>query len=176
MTLDIKKIDRICIAVIVTVTVVCGYHSVSHVTRQKRQIRQENDLLSTRLRDLNLADTNLQRLKSVLDAAREELESLNEQIPETAKMGEFLKKVDAVMNDRNVALINLEPLSTEEERLYTKNPVRLIFEGSFIKVHQVLHDLETMNRKVVMEKITINKAGDDQGCRVDLTASIFERQ
>jgi len=175
MTLSIKNLDRTCLAVLVTVSVICGYLAVSHVAGQKRQIRQENELLSQRLSDLNLADTNLQRLKEVLDATRTELESLNEQIPETAKMGEFLKKVDSLMKERKTALINLEPLPTVEEKLYTKNPVRLIFEGSFIKVYQALHDLETMNRKVVMEKINIAKSGKDQECRVDLTASIFER-
>jgi Tfp pilus assembly protein PilO len=176
MALSIKNLDRTCLAVVVTVSVICGYLTVNDVASQKRQIRQENELLSQRLSDLNLADTNLQRLKEVLDATRTELESLNEQIPETAKMGEFLKKVDFLMKEKKVALVNLEPLSAVEERLFKRNPVRLIFEGSFIKVYQALYDLETMNRKVVMEKITIAKAGKDQECRVDLTANIFERQ
>jgi Tfp pilus assembly protein PilO len=175
MPLSIKNLDRTCLAIVVTVSVICGYLAVSHIISQRKQIRQENELLSQRLRDLDLADTNLQRLKELLDATRRELESLNEQIPETAKMGEFLKKVDSLMKEREVALVTLEPLSTVEERLYTKNPVRLIFEGSFVKVYQALHDLETMNRKVVMEKITIAKANKDQQCRVDLMASIFER-
>ncbi|MBW1902512.1 MAG: type 4a pilus biogenesis protein PilO [Deltaproteobacteria bacterium] len=175
MPLSIKNLDRTCLAIVVTVSVLCGYLAVSHIISQSKQIRQENELLSQRLRDLDLADTNLQRLKEVLDATRRELASLNEQIPETAKMGEFLKKVDSLMKEREVALVTLEPLSTVEERLYTKNPVRLIFEGSFVKVYQALHDLETMNRKVVMEKITIAKANKDQQCRVDLMASIFER-
>ncbi|MBW2144724.1 MAG: type 4a pilus biogenesis protein PilO [Deltaproteobacteria bacterium] len=175
MPLSIKNLDRTCLAIVVTVSVICGYLAVSHIISQSKQIRQENELLSQRLKDLSLADTNLQRLKEVLDATKRELASLNEQIPETAKMGEFLKKVDSLMKEREVALVTLEPLSTVEERLYTKNPVRLIFEGSFVKVYQALHDLETMNRKVVMEKITIAKANKDQQCRVDLMASIFER-
>ena len=78
------------------------------------------------------------------------------------------------MRERNTALINLEPLAPLEEELYTKYPIRLIFKGSFIKVYQVLHDLETMNRKVVIEEINISKSNMDQECLVDLSASIFE--
>jgi Tfp pilus assembly protein PilO len=175
MTLSIKNLDRTCLAIFVTISFICGYLAVSHVISQRRLIRQENDLLSQRLGDLNLADTNLQHLKEVLDGTKKELESLNEQIPKTAQMGEFLQRIDSLMKEREVALVNLEPLSAVKERLYTKNPIRLIFEGPFIKVYQAILDLETMHRKVVIEKITIAKASNDQECRVDLIASIFER-
>jgi len=176
MALSMKNLDRTCLVMVVAISVICGYLAVSHVSSQKRMIRQERDLLSQRLKDLNLADTNLQHLKEVLNATRKELEALNEQIPETAQMGEFLKGIDTLMKENDVVLVNLEPLSTVKERLYTRNPIRLIFEGPFLKVYQSILDLETMHRKVVMEKITIATTNEDQECRVDLTASIFERQ
>jgi len=174
MTLSIKHIDRTCLAIVVIVSVMCGYLALSHVTKQRKQIRQENALIYKRLRDLNMAETNLQSLRAALNTARKELASLNDQDPETARMGKFLKTIDSVMRERNTALINLEPLPPVEEELYTKYPIRLIFKGSFIKVYQVLHDLETMNRKVVMEEINISKSNMDQECLVDLSASIFE--
>jgi Tfp pilus assembly protein PilO len=175
MTLSLKNFDRMCLGIVVIVSVSCGYLTVNHVTKQQRQIRQENALLSKRLRDLDLADTNLNHLKTVLNATRRELATLNEQIPETAKMGEFLKGVDALMKQREAVMINLQPLPIVKEKLYTRNPIRLIFKGPFAMIYRVLCDLETMNRTVVMEKMTIAKSNIPQECRVDLLASIFER-
>lgn len=175
MTMRMKNFDRTCLAIVVTISVICGYLAVSHTMSQKRIIHQEKDLLSQRLKDLNLADMNLQHLKEVLDTTRKELESLNEQIPETAQMGEFLQGIDSLMKKNEVMLVNLEPLSSVKERLYIRNPIRLILEGPFLKVYQALLDLENMHRKVIMEKISIARTNKDKRCRVDLTASIFER-
>ena len=175
MTLHMKRLDRMCLATVVIVSAVCGYWTVSYGNKQRRQIKQENEILSKRLKDLNLADTNLQRLKAVLDATRMELETLNERIPERANMGEFLKKVDSLMKERKVVLIQLEPKPTVEHKLYTKIPIRLLFKGSFVNIYRLIYDLETMNRKLVIEKINMTKSNDDQDCGVDLNAAVFAR-
>lgn len=175
MALGIKKLDRMCLIVVVIVSVICGSWVVSRGIKQQRQIRQENNLLSKRLNDLNLAETNLQRLKTVLDATRKELQALNERIPDSANIGEFLKQIDSLMKERRIVLIGLWPLPTVKERLYTRIPIRLTFKGSFINVYHLLHDLETMNRTLVMEKILITKPDIAQECQVDLVANVFER-
>ncbi len=175
MALGIKKLDRMCLIVVVIVSVICGSWVVSRGIKQQRQIRQENNLLSKRLNDLNLAETNLQRLKTVLDATRKELQALNERIPDSANIGEFLKQIDSLMKERRIVLIGLWPLPTVKERLYTRIPIRLTFKGSFINVYHLLHDLETMNRTLVMEKILITKSDIAQECQVDLVANVFER-
>jgi Tfp pilus assembly protein PilO len=175
MTLSIKKLDRMCLIVVVIVSVICGSWVVSRGVKQQRQIRQENDLLSKRLNDLNLADTNLQRLKTALDATRKELQALNERIPDSANIGEFLKQIDSLMKERRIVLIGLWPLPTVKERLYIRIPVRLMFKGSFINVYHLLHDIETMNRTLVMEKILITKSDIAQECQVNLVANVFER-
>ena len=143
--------------------------------KQQRQIRQENELLSKRSKELALAETSLQRLGLILDDARREIQALNEQIPESAEIGEFLKQVDSLMKKRKVMLINLPPLAPVEEKLYTKIPFRLMFRGSFLNSYHLLYDLETMKRTLVIEKVNITKSNASQECRVDLTASIIER-
>ncbi len=175
MILSMKKLDRVCLIIVVIISVICSYLVVCHVAKQKRQIRQENDLLSKKIKDLDLADTNLENLREVLESTRRELKVINEQIPETAKIGTFLKNIDSLMKERKVELINIEPLSTIKERNYTRIPVSLKFEGTFVDTYNLLHDLETMNRMLVMEKINIAKSNIDKQCQVDLTASVFER-
>jgi len=175
MTISIKNLDRICLCMLVIVVFACGFWAVDDTIKKKRHLRQENELFTHRLKDLNLADTNLQRLKKGLEATKNELKTLNEKIPETANIGVLLKKVDALMKSRNVEMINIEPLATVEEKLYTRIPIRMIFKGAFADIYGTLLDLETMNRILVMEKINISKTVNEKLCKVDLTACVFER-
>lgn len=175
MAIRIKTVDRTCLAVIIIVSLVCGYWAVSWEIKQQRLIQQENELLSKKLKDLNLAETNLRRLKKVLDSTRKELRILNERIPDSAKIGGFLKQVDALMKGREIDLVRLTPQPIVEEKNCNRIPVRLVFKGTFINVYRLVHDLEAMNRTVVMEKMKISKPNNAQVCNVDLTANVFER-
>ena len=175
MALKIPTLDRVCLALIITVSLACGYWTVNWTFKQHRLLRQENDLLAKKLKDLNLAETNLQHLKKVLDTARKELNILNERIPESAKIGEFLKHVNLLVKERNVNLISLNPQAVIEEKHCNRIPIRLVFEGPFRSVYQLLYDLETMNRMVMMETMQMIKSDRAQTCRVNMTASVFER-
>ena len=175
MPLDLRRLDQICIVVLVIVTLSCAYWVVSFGVKARKQIRQENEVLSKTLKDLNLAETNLQQLKGVLNTTRKELTELNERIPEAGKFGQFLQQVDGLMKRRNIELISLQPLPTVKEKRYTKIPLQLIFKGAFLDIYNLFRDLETMNRLIIMEKVTITRSKMKSPCRVDLTASAFER-
>jgi Tfp pilus assembly protein PilO len=148
---------------------------MSQAVQHQREVRRENDLFSKRIKDLNVAESNLEHLRVRLDAARAELETLNKRIPESANIGEVLKQVDFLMRDRRIGLISMEPLATVKEKLYTKIPFRLMFKGTFVNIYHLLHDLESMNRILVMEKMRITRADLTQKCHVELTAHVFER-
>ena len=175
MALKIQTLDRVCLILIVTGSIVLGYWTLNWTFKQHRLLNQENELLAKKLKDLNLAETNLQHVKAVLHVARKELNFLNERIPESAKIGEFLKNVNILVKERKVNLISLSPQPVVEEKHCNRVPIRLMFEGPFGSVYQLLYDLETMNRMVVMGKMQITKPDKAQYCRVDLTASVFER-
>ena len=175
MSFSTKTLDRICLIIVVLVAIIGGYAVVSWGFKQQKLIRQENAILSKKLEDLNLAETNLQRLKSILDSTQNELKILNERIPDSTKIGEFLKQVNALMERKEVDLISIHPQVIVEEKNCNRIPIRLIFKGPFAQVYQILHELETMNRTVVMEKMQISKSVDTKRCHVDLTANIFQR-
>ena len=175
MTIGLQKLDRLCLGILVIVTVMCGYWVADQGTQLRKQIRQKHDLLTRRLKDLDLAKMNLQRLQAALEAAETELKVLNEKIPENAEIGVFLKNVDVLMTSLNLVMINVQPFPAVREKLYTRIPIHLTFKGSFVDSYHLLWELETMNRLLVMEKITISQSYIDEQCRVDLTASIFQR-
>ncbi len=174
ITLRMKKLDRVCLLIVIVISVTCGYLILNRVNKQKRLILQEKDLISEKLKKLNLAETNLENLNKFLDDTKKELKVINDQIPETAKIGEFLTEIDSLMEKRNELLINIEPLSPVIENHYKRIPIRMEFKGSFENTYKILHDLETMNRLLVMEKIKILKSSVDEHCKVDLTTSVFE--
>jgi Tfp pilus assembly protein PilO len=100
MTLRLEKLDRVCLSLVIIIPVICSYLVVHHVTGQKRHILRENDVLAKKLKDLDLADTSLEQLKANLETTRKELRVINDQIPETAEIGTFLKKIDSLMKER----------------------------------------------------------------------------
>lgn len=175
MTLRLKKLDRVCLSLVVIISIICSYLVVHHVSKQERQILQENDLLAKKLKDLDLADSNLEHLKMNLETARKELKVINEKIPETAEIGTFLKEIDSLMKERKVLLINIEPISAVKMRNYIRIPIQLQFKSSFEDTYKILHDLETMNRLLVMENINISKSSIDKYCQVNVTTSVFAR-
>ena len=175
MDLSIKTLDRICLVIVVLVPLICGYWVVSQGVKQRRQIRQEKALLSGSLKDLALAETNLQRLDAAIAAARKEIRVLNDSIPDSAKIGEFLKQLDAMVKKREIVLESFQPQPVVRDKLYAKIPLRLMYRGSFVNLYHLLYDLETMSRMVEAEKIVISKSKTSEECRLDLTASVFTR-
>lgn len=175
MTLNLKNLDRLCLCIVVIICVASGYWVAKQGTRQRQQIRLENDLVTRKLQDLNLARINLQGLKTRLDKLEADLTILNEKVPPTAEIGLFLKNVDVLMRSLNLVMINVQPFPAVREKLYTRIPIQLTFTGAFRDAYRLLWKLETMNRLLVMEKINISQSNIDEPCRVELTANIFQR-
>jgi Tfp pilus assembly protein PilO len=175
MRLSLKNLDRICLLTIIIVVGVCGFLVTKQGVKQKTQVRQENALYARGLENMNLAESNLQRLNSGLKAIKNELKAIREQVPETVEIGKFLKQIDSLVKRSNIVLITLQPLPKEQEKYFTKIPIRLMFKGAFSDIYHLLCELETMERLLVTEKITISKLGNSEQCRVDLTLNVFKQ-
>ena len=175
MTLSVKNLDRLCLCIVIGICIICSVWVVNQGIRQKRQIQRDNDLITDKLRDLNLAKIRSQGLSTKLKRVAEDLKNLNQQIPQTAEIGLFLEKVDALMTSLNLVMITLQPFPAVREELYTRIPIQITYTGAFKDSYRLLWELEAMNRLLVMEKISISQGGIDEPCRVDLTANIFQR-
>jgi Tfp pilus assembly protein PilO len=175
MALNFKKLDRISLGIVLIICVICGYWVAQQGIRQRQQIQRENDQLTRQMQHLDLAKINLQGLRTRLDRVAADLKVLNEKIPPTAEIGLFLKNIDALVTSLNLVMINVQPFPAVSEKLYTRIPIQLTFTGDFRDSYRLLWKLETMNRLLVMEKISISQSNIDEPCRVDLTANIFQR-
>jgi len=175
MPLSMKHLDRICLAIIIIVSVLCGYWVVGNGIKQKQDIQQNKKLLTRQLNNLQLAEASVVQLKTILKEKEAGLTILRDKIPESEELGKLIKHLDGLIRSREIDLLTLQPLPGVKEESYTRIPVRLIFKGSFINVYQLLHDFEVMDRILRMDKIAIVLIEIENLCRVDLTASVFAR-
>ena len=176
ISINKKTLDLICLSLVIIVSLGCGYLVVNNTIKKHSQLRQENEIISKGLVELRSAEENFKNLNLLLERTKEELELVDKRVPESVNIGKVLKEIDFIMKKRKVILLSLQPLPKMEEKLYTKIPIRLMFEGSFINIYHFIYDLETMNRMLVAENMHINRNSLDENCRAELTASVYQRQ
>ena len=175
INLNIKRFDQICISLVIIVSLICGYWVMNRIIKQRGQLRQENEIISKTIIELKSAEENFENLNTLLADTKTELEFLDKRIPRSVNIGQVLKEIDYLMKDRNITLLSLQPLPPVEEKLYTKIPIRVMFEGSFANIYHLLYDLETMNRMLVAENMSISRRNLDEKCQAVLTACVYQR-
>ena len=173
LNLSIKNLDRLCLVTIFFVAVLSVSLVAKDNIKRKRQVQQENELLSNRLNDLKTVEQKVKRLEGILDRSKKELETFSKKIPGTADIGMFFNQIDTLMKERDLVLISVQPQPEIKEESITRIPIRLMFKGSFVNIFKMIHALETMNRTVVMEKVAIVKSKFIGECQTDLLTSIF---
>jgi Tfp pilus assembly protein PilO len=70
----------------------------------------------------------------------------------------------------------MQPMASVEEKLYTKIPIKLMLQGSFVNIYNLLYDFETMNRMLIAENMTISRSNLDEDCQAELTANVYQRE
>jgi Tfp pilus assembly protein PilO len=176
MSINTKTLDVICLSLLIIVSVGCGYWVINNTVQTYSRLRQQNEILSKGLVELKSAGLNYNKLNQLLAQTREELQRVDQRIPESVNIGEVLKEIDFLMKQRKIILSSLQPLPPVEGKLYVKIPVRLIFEGSFVNIYHFTYDLETMNRMMVAENMAINRNNLEENCRAELTAAVYQRR
>jgi Tfp pilus assembly protein PilO len=175
MNIDLRTLDRICLGAVIVIFLLSGYWVVSRGARQLRKLGQENKLVSGSLKDLALTETKVQRLNAAVSETKQQIKMLNERIPDSAEVGEFLKQLNSLITERAIVLESFQPLPIEEEKSFTRIPIRLICKGTFVNVYQLLCDLESMSRFADVEKAVLTSIDGGSECRFDLTTNIFEQ-
>lgn len=174
--LNLKVVDRLCLVAAIIMFLLCGYWLLNRTLKQDGLVRQEKALLTKQMNDMRLAERNTEQLKASIKAAADELMNLNKQIPEDVQIGTFLKHLDGLIRKRNIELITVQPQPVIKEKLYQKIPIRLSCKGSFVKLYQLIQDLDSMERLITMERMAIGKPEQSGDCQLDLTVLVFARE
>jgi len=171
---DIKNLDRICMMVTAVIACLCIGFTLQTTLKRQRQIRDEKKTMADLLRDLQATGKSAQALQSVLNEKKKGLQAYNEKIPEKTAFGDFLDQLDTMMKRRRLMLINIQPQPGVAEKSLIKIPFRMQFKGAFIDIFQIIYELETMERALVVDRIDMAKSNTDE-CRVELAGKIFSR-
>jgi Tfp pilus assembly protein PilO len=173
----IRYVDRIGLAIIL-VTFISGLlWTAGNIVIHRLQVQQERDFMVRELAGLKLAERNLLSLKTARSRLQDDVAGLYLRIPPHIEMGALVKELHARMKERRITLAILQPQPPVSEALYTKIPIRLVFQGSFVQIYRFFHDVETMDQLLVPEKITISGSESPRGnCQVELILLAFERK
>jgi Tfp pilus assembly protein PilO len=175
---NIKNLDRICMMVTAAVACLCIGFALQTTLKRQKQIRDERRTIADRLRDFQTARESAKQLQSVLIEKKKDMEAYNEKIPEKTAFGDFLDQLDTMMKRRRLMLISIQPQPGVVEKSLIKIPFRMQFKGAFIDIFQIVYELETMGRALVVDRIDMSKSNTKSNpgeCRVELAGKIFSR-
>lgn len=173
--LNIKYLDRICAALLVLMLLSGSYLIFIHYGKEKERLSIEAAMISKRKHETNLARNDLAGLKTLLKTTKAKVSQINERVPAQGKIGRLLTAIDSVVSRRGGALVRIQPLPTVQGRIYMETPIQLVCSGSFKDLFHLVHDLEKMNRVMVMEKLTITQVAASNRCKAELIVRVFER-
>ncbi len=172
----IKNLDRACLVILVLVALAGTAWNVGTMMSQERRLSRDRESREQERSRLAQADRNRKAIRQTLNQLQPELADLKRRIPQQTDMGALLKQLDLRMRERRIVMATIQPQTAVPEGLYRKIPVRLVFQGSFLQAYHFLSDVETMDRLLVPEKITMTGVEPNRECQVDLTVLVYERK
>jgi Tfp pilus assembly protein PilO len=176
MISSIKNLDRACLVVLVLVAIAGTTWNVGTSLSQERLLKRDREVRVQERSLLEQADRNRKALQQAMNQLQPALTDLKKRIPQQTDMGGLLKQLNHRTRERQITMATIQPQAAVPEGLYTKTPVRLVFQGSFLQAYRFLYDVETMERLLVPEKITIIGVEPHRECQVDLTILLYERR
>lgn len=174
MTFSLKNLDRICLTLVVLVTIAGGYWLFNYRIKDQKRITKEIDLASKRVTELSIVEEQLHLLRKALNMKRERFKALHQQTSETTDIGSFLKELNRLIEKNKIGLISISPMPPLKEDHYTRIPVQLVCKGSFRDIFELLRDLEGMKRTVLMDKMAVSRPNVEQACGLEVTATILQ--
>jgi len=173
MKSSIKIIDRTCLIIVTIMTISLGYWSLNHRLNERETIDSGKVLYSGKSAKLSNVQKDLEYLVSIKGKKIEVLNALNKRIPDAPEVGPFLKIIDTYTKERNLGLVSVNPQLPAEEGAYNKIPVQIVLRGGFKKIYGLIHDLENMERLIVIDRLKVARSIEGKDCRVELIANIY---
>jgi Tfp pilus assembly protein PilO len=172
----IKILDRICLAILILTVLAGAAWNVITIMNQESLLKRAREWKEQEINRLEQADKNRKALQQALSKLQPELTEMKKRIPQQTDMGAFLKQLNLRMRERRISMATIQPQTAVTEGLYVKTPVRLVLQGSFLQAYRFLYDVETMDRLLVPEKITMTALEPQRECQVDFTVLVYERK
>ena len=175
MNLNMRVVDMACILLLVVTVAAGGFFLQQNFSRHSSQVKLEKEQLSAQKNSLKLAVAKLATLESQFREQEDRVLELSKRVPKTPDMGDLLSQVHGLVKQRNIALIDFNHKPAQGFERYKLIPVQIIVNGDFLNIYRLIHDLETLNRVLIFEKIMIKKQEGKNLCQAIFMASVFQQ-
>ena len=175
MTLNMRLVDTACILLLIVAMTMGGWFMHKKVVQSFTRITLEKEQLAAEKNRLDTVSTTFRHLDSNLKKADTQFQELNNKVPNIPKIGDFLTAVHDRIKGRKLTLVDFNHTPPQNYKIYKFIPVRLIVKGDFINIYGLIHDLETLTRVFVFEKIVIQRDEAKNQCQAVLMAKVFQQ-
>ena len=175
MRINIRVFDVICLAGLVALAALGSLAAGKIAIARVKSTERKNLAIKAHLEELNKAKGVLGRLNSAIQANEAALTQLRTRLPESQAMGHFLSDLDTLMERSGVDLSKVAPGSPVAETLCRRTPLSFSCRGAFPDLHTVLYGLETQERVIRVDQVSITGEGESGECSMDVTCSVYGR-
>lgn len=175
MNLNMKFIDIGCVILLIAAVAAGGFFIQKNFSNHFLKITLEEKQLANQKNSLKLAAAKLEQLKSQFKEKENQILELNKRIPNAPRIGDFLTQLNDRIKERKIILIDFNHKPGQGIEKYKRIPVQIKVNGDFLNIYRLIHDLETLNRVFIFEKIVIQKGEEKNLCQATLLASVFQQ-
>jgi len=175
MNLNMRAVDMGCILVLLVAAAAGGFFLQQNFSRHTSQIKLEAEQLRDQKNSLKFALAKLKQVQSQFKEQENRIQELNKRIPKAPEMGDFLAQLHARVEERKITLLDFNHKPAQGVERYKRIPIQIMVMGDFLNIYQLLHDLETLNRVFVFEKIVIQRQEGKKICQATLLGSVFQQ-
>lgn len=175
MKLNAKTLDMACIAGFLVFAVGGSVLALRSARAYAGRVAHRNRSVEERIVELKKAQAVLDRLELALRSNEAALAALRRRLPDSLGVGQFLSSLHAVMTRHDVELSKVTPGDTAAHDLYRKTAMSFRCRGAFADLHAVMYELETMERLVRIEGVSIGGGAAGRSCSMDVACSVYSR-
>ena len=173
MQLSVKKFDLACLAGLVLIAFLGVMYTLRTASASRTRTARLNQAYQEQVARLQEAQSVRDNLNRILKSNEQALTVLQERIPDSRGIGEFLARLDKLTATHKVGIDEITPATPTTESLFTKTPLSFSCRGAFAHLHAVLYDLEHLDQLVQVDRITIERDSLSQDCKMNATCSVY---
>lgn len=171
----IKYFDIFAIFILIILTLGGGLFLKKDFKLKHQTLSYENQLLIKKNNELNTTTKKMTVLKSAYTKSETILNELSDRIPHSPQIGGLLKKLNVLVNKRDLVLKKFNHESPEEIKKLKQIRVNLTLMGDYISIYKFIHDLETLNRIFIIKNLRIQKMKNEKNCNAQITGNVFQQ-
>ncbi len=175
MNLNMRIIDIGCVILLLICTAIGGFFIQNNFSNNYTRIKFEEEELINQKNSLKFAVAKLEQLQSEYKKRENQLHELNKRIPNDPGIGDLLTHLHARVKERKITLIDFNHKPAQNFERYKRIPVHIIINGGYLNIYRLIHDLETLDRIFIFEKIVIHREEKSNLCQANLLASVFQQ-